>query len=147
LNSLVPNFEGWDNHPLILSNFLKRKEIIALKGRSIMASMKKDFIVARIEAAQDGSPYVYVGFSDPNDYKTDKPMNPFGSNVMAFTSPEDMMKNLPKAMGNISRMMAGGGASDSPTFKISVREYEDIGIRVGDKVTIEIRKADNNLYT
>ena len=49
-----------------------------------MASMKKDFIVARIEAAQDGGPYVYVGFSDPNDYKTDKPMNPFGSNVMAF---------------------------------------------------------------
>ena len=30
-----------------------------------MASMKKDFIVARIEAAQDGGPYVYVGFSDP----------------------------------------------------------------------------------
>ncbi len=118
-----------------------------MKGRNIMASMKKDFIVARIEAAQDGSPYVYVGFSDPNDYKTDKPMNPFGSNVMAFSSPEDMMKNLPKAMGNISRMMAGGGASDSPTFKISVREYEDIGIRVGDKVTIEIRKADNNIYT
>ena len=44
-------------------------------------------------------------------------------------------------------MMAGGGASDSPTFKISVRDYEDIGIRVGDKVTIEIRKSDNNLYT
>jgi hypothetical protein len=108
-----------------------------------MASMKKDFIVARIEAAQDGSPYVYVGFSDPNDYKNDKPMNPFGSNVMAFSSPEDMMKNLPKAM----RMMTGGGGSDSPTFKISVREYEDIGIRVGDKVTIEIRKADTNLYT
>jgi len=42
-----------------------------LKARNIMASMKKDFIVARIEAAQDGSPYVYVGFSDPNDYKTD----------------------------------------------------------------------------
>lgn len=115
--------------------------------RSNMTSMKKEFVVARIEAAQDGSPYVYVGFSDPNDYKSDKPMNPFGSNVMAFSSPEDMMKNLPKAMGNISRMMTGGGAGDSPTFKISVREYEDIGIRVGDKVTIEIRKADNNLYT
>jgi hypothetical protein len=50
-------------------------------------------------------------------------------------------------MGNISRMMGGGGASDSPTFKISVRDYEDIGIRVGDKVTIDIRKSDNNLYT
>jgi hypothetical protein len=123
------------------------KAIICYRTISSMASMKKDFIVARIEAAQDGGPYVYVGFSDPNDYKTDKPMNPFGSNVMAFSSPEDMMKNLPKAMGNISRMMSGGGVSDSPTFKISVREYEDIGIRVGDKVTIEIRKSDTNLYT
>ena len=56
-----------------------------------MASMKKDFVVARIEAAQDGSPYVYVGFSDPNDYKKEKPMNPVGSNDMAFSSPEDMI--------------------------------------------------------
>jgi hypothetical protein len=132
---------------LFVTKLYNGKEIISFKGRNNMASMKKDFIVARIEAAQDGGPYVYVGFSDPNDYKSDKPVNPFGSNVMAFSSPEDMMKNLPKAMGNISRMMTGGGASDSPTFKISVREYEDIGIRVGDKVTIEIRKSDNNLYT
>jgi len=121
-----------------------------LELHTIMSSMKKDFIVARIEAAQDGSPYVYVGFSDPSEYKGgDKQQaNPFGANVMAFTSPEDLMKNLPKAMGNISRMMGGaGGPTDSPTFKISMREYEDIGIKVGDKVTIEIRKVDNNLYT
>ena len=58
---------------------------------------------------------------------------------MAFTSPEDLMKNLPKAMGNISKMMGGGmgGPADSPTFKISMKEYEDLGIKVGDKVSIE----------
>ena len=28
--------------------------------------MKKKFIVSRIEASQDGSPYVYVGFTDPS---------------------------------------------------------------------------------
>jgi hypothetical protein len=111
-----------------------------------MTSLKKDFIVARIEAAQDGSPYVFIGFSDPSEYKGDKQVNPLGSNVMAFSSPEDLMKNLPKAMGNISRMMGGGGA-DSPTFKISMKEYEDIGIKVGDKVTIEITKSDNSIYT
>ena len=33
------------------------------------------------------------------------------------------------------------------TFKISMKEYEDIGIKVGDKVTIEITKFDNNIYT
>ena len=109
--------------------------------------MKKECIVSRIEASQDGSPYVYVTFSDPNDYKpgAEKPQNPFGMNMMAFTSPEDLMKNLPKAMGNISRAMGGGGSlTDSPTFKISMREYEDMAIKVGDKITIEINKSDSS---
>jgi hypothetical protein len=46
--------------------------------------------------------------------------------MMAFTSPEDMMKNLPKAMASISEAMGGGGPlSDSPIFKIIMRKYED----------------------
>ena len=108
--------------------------------------MKKECVISRIEASQDGSPYVYVTFADPNDYKSgaDKPQNPFGPNMMAFTSPEDLMKNLPKAMSNISRAMGGGGLTDSPTFKISMREYDDLGIKVGDKIVIEIKKADRS---
>jgi hypothetical protein len=108
--------------------------------------MKKDCIISKIEACQDGSPYVYVIFSDPNDYKpgAEKLQNPFGANMMAFTSPEVMMKNLPKAMSNISQAMGGGGTpTDSPTFKISMREYEDMAIKVGDKITIEINKSDS----
>jgi hypothetical protein len=92
--------------------------------------MKIDCVISKIEASQDGSPYVYVTFTDPNDYKprAEKPQNAFGLNMMAFTSPEDLMKNLPKAIGNISRAMGGGGVlTDSPTFKISMREYEDLG--------------------
>ena len=121
--------------------------------------MKKDFIVSRIEAAQDGTPYVYVTFSDPNAYKSGveggKQQNPFGSNV--FTSPEDLMKNLPKAIGDISKMMGasggggggvvgggGGGLTDSPTFKLSMKEYEDMAIKVGDKLTIEVKKSDSS---
>jgi hypothetical protein len=110
--------------------------------------MKKDFVISRIEASQDGVPYVYIALNDPNDYKpgSEKPQNPFGPNMMAFTSPEDMMKNLPKAMSNISRAMGGGGGTptDSPTFKISMREYEDMAIKVGDKITIEINKSDSS---
>jgi hypothetical protein len=65
--------------------------------------------------------------------------------MMAFTSPEDLMKNLPKMMSNISRMAGGGGAlTDSHTFKISMREYEDIAIKVDDKVTIDIKKSDSS---
>jgi hypothetical protein len=111
--------------------------------------MKKEFIVSRIETSQDGSPYIYITFSDVNDYKSGerKQQNPFGSNVMAFTSPEDLMKNLPKAMANISRIMGGGGPTgmtDSPIFRMSMKEYEDMGIKVGDKVTIEVTKLDNS---
>jgi hypothetical protein len=107
--------------------------------------LKKEFIISKIEASQEGAPYVYVGFSDPSDYKpgSDKQQNPFGSNMMAFTSPEDLMKNLPKMMSNLSRMAGGGAISDLPTFKLSMKEYEDIGIKVGDTVTIEITKSDN----
>jgi hypothetical protein len=111
--------------------------------------MKKEFIVSRIEASQDGSPYIYITFSDANDYKSGErqQQNPLGTNVMAFTSPEDLMKNLPKAMANISKMMGGGGPTgmtDSPIFRMSMKEYEDMGIKVGDKVTIEVTKLDNS---
>jgi len=106
--------------------------------------MKKEFILSKIEAVHDGSPYVYVGFVDPNDSKSGegRQQNPFGPKAMAFTS-EDLMKNLPKAMGNITGMMGGGGLGDSFTFKLSMREYEDMGLKVGDKVSIEIKKKQD----
>src|SRR5574341_2279947 len=106
--------------------------------------MKKQFIVSKIEAAQDGTPYVYIGFTDPADYKSGeaKPLNPFSPKTMGFSSPEDLMKNLPKAMGNIAGMIgaAAGSLTDSPTFKLSMRECDDMGLRVGDKVSIEIER-------
>jgi len=94
--------------------------------------MKKECVISRIEASQDGSPYVYITFADPGDFKpgAEKPQNSFGPNMMAFTSPEDMMKNLPKAMSNISKAMGGAGPpTDSTTIKISMREYEDMARR------------------
>jgi hypothetical protein len=45
----------------------------------------------------------------------------------------------------MGKAMGGGGfPTDSPTFKISKREYEDMAIKVGDKVTIEIKKSDSS---
>jgi hypothetical protein len=84
--------------------------------------MKKGYIISRIECSL---PYVYVAFSDANDHKagSEKQQNPFGPNMMAFTSPEDLMENLMKMMSNISRMTgaAGGVPTDSPAFKMSMR--------------------------
>lgn len=104
--------------------------------------MKREFVIARIEASQDGSPYVYVTFNDPKEYRPDRPSSPFGSSTMAFTSIEDMMKNMPKVMASMPGMM--GGVSDTPVIKLSMREYQDMGIKVGDKVTIEIQKAESS---
>ena len=108
--------------------------------------MKKEFILSKIEMVHDGSPSVYVGFVDPNGSKSEgHQQNPFGPKAMAFTSPEDLMKNLPKAMGNITGMMGGGGGlGDSLTFKLSMREYEDMGLKVGDRVSIEIKKNQDS---
>jgi hypothetical protein len=108
--------------------------------------MKKNFIVSKIEAPQDGSQYVFIGFIDPNEPKSSGGAgNPFGKSGEAtpFTSPEDLMKNLPKVMSNM--LGAGGGMhGNSPTFKITMKEYEDMAIKVGDKVTIEIKRTDSS---
>ena len=85
--------------------------------------MKKDFIVSKIEAPQDGSHYVSVAFTDPN--------------TTIYLSGR-LNENLPKI---ISSMFGGG---DSLTLKITMKEYEDIALKVGDKVRIEIKKADNS---
>jgi hypothetical protein len=101
--------------------------------------MKKDFIVSKIEAPQDGRHYVLVPFTDPNALKS---TGRGGSGeAVPFTSPEDIMKNLPKAMSNMFGTGAGGGMlGDSPTFKITMKEYEEMVIKVRDKVRIEIKK-------
>ena len=108
--------------------------------------MKKDFTVSKIEASQDGSQYVFIASTDPNEPKSSGGAgSPFGKSgeAIPITSPEDIMKNLPKVMSNM--LGAGGGIhGNSPTFKITMKEYEDMAIKVGDKVTIEINKVDGN---
>ena len=102
--------------------------------------MKNEFVVSKIEASQDEkTPFVYVVFSDTKTLrKGNQQQSTFGGTGMAFNSPEDLMKNLPKMFGG------GGDLNNSPTFKLSIREYDDSGLRVGDKVTIEIKKSDSS---
>ena len=104
--------------------------------------MKKDFVVSKIESPPDSNQYVLVAFNDPNEPKSAGGFDKSGE-VIPFTSPEDLMKNLPKTMSN---MFGGGGgmSRDSPTFKISMKEYEEMAIKMGDKVGIEINKVDSS---
>ena len=101
--------------------------------------MKKDFTVSKIEAQEDGSSYVFVTFTDRNEPRSAGN----GGEATPFTSPEDLMKNLPKVMSNMYD--AGGGMpGKSPTFKITMKEYEDMAIKVGDNVGIEVKKVDSS---
>jgi hypothetical protein len=107
---------------------------------ALYIEMEKDFIVSKIEAPQDGSHNVLVAFTDSK-----VPSGGGSGEAVPFTSPEDLMKNLPKAMSNMFGTGAGGGMlEDFPTFKITMKEYEDMSIRVGDKVGIEINKVDSS---
>ena len=103
--------------------------------------MKNEFIVSKIEASQDEkTPFDYVVFSDTKilGKENQQQQSQFGGMGMNFTSPEDLMKNLPKMFGRNMNL------GESPTFKLSIREYEESGLRVGDKVTIEIKKQDSS---
>jgi hypothetical protein len=106
--------------------------------------MRKEFIVSKIQSPQEGSQhYVYVTFSDEKEYRDQakRPQSQFGPGVGAFNSMEDLMKNMPKIMANMPGL--GGGQSESPTVKLSMREYEDMNIKVGDKVYFDIHKQDD----
>jgi hypothetical protein len=78
--------------------------------------MKKDFIISNIESSQDSSLYVFVVFTDPKESKSayegtgGSNQSPFRTDIGAipFASPEDLMKNLPKAISNI---LGGRGMS------------------------------------
>jgi hypothetical protein len=108
--------------------------------------MRKEYIVAKIESPQEGSHYVYVTFSDEKEYRSQetKTQSQFGPGVGTFNSIEDLMKNMPKIMANTPGLGGGGGGqTGSPTVKLSMREYEDMNIKVGDKVYLDVYKSSD----
>jgi len=110
----------------------------------VISDMKKEFVVKSIDAAPDGAPYVLVSLSSIKDLKeaTQNPQPPFGSpKVMGFTNMNDMMKDLNKMF---SGGMGGGmGMQGNITqLKLEMHEYKDMGLSVGDKVFLELSKAE-----
>ena len=106
--------------------------------------MKKEFVVRSIDAAPDGAPYVVVSLSSVKDLKegTQNPQSPFGSpKVMGFTNMNDMMKDL-------NKMLSGMGEeweckSGVTQLKLEMHEYKEMGLSVGDKVFLELSKAES----
>ena len=95
----------------------------------------------RIDAAPDGSPYVLVSLSLAKDMKEgNQPPSPFGSNVMGFTNMDDMMKNLNKMMAG---GMGGMGGPGNTSIKLEMHEYKELNLSVGDKVFLDMSKAES----
>jgi hypothetical protein len=116
--------------------------------------MKKEFIVSKIETSQDGGPYVYVVLTDTRgDFTSTRrqkgfPENPFGVAAIPITSLDDL-KNLPKKISDAIEGAFRGDrnniSSGSTTFKMTTREYEELGIKTGDKITLEIELSNNDI--
>ena len=103
--------------------------------------MRKEYVVMRIDAAPDGSPYVVVSLSLAKDMKEgNQPPSPFGSNVMGFTNMDDMMKNLNKMMAG---GMGGMGGPGNTSIKLEMHEYKELNLSVGDKVFLYMSKAES----
>ena len=105
--------------------------------------MKKEYIVVRIDAAADASPYVTVSLSSKKDAQENNgPLSsPFGkNNVMGFSNMNDMAKEL-------NKMMSGGGIGmmgNTTSIKLDMIEYKKLGLSVGDKVFLDLTKAENS---
>lgn len=103
--------------------------------------MKKEYIVVRIDASPDGSPYVIVSLSTSKDFREQStPASPFGAGgVMGFTNMDDMMKNL-------NKMLSGslGQSSSVTSIKLDMHEYKELNLAVGDKVYLEMTKAETS---
>ena len=104
--------------------------------------MKKEFVVKSIDSAPDGAPYVVVSLSSLKDLKGGPPaqQSPFGTpKVMGFSNMNDMMKDLNKMM---SGMGWAGMQSGVTQLKLEMHEYKEMGLSVGDKVFLELSKAE-----
>ena len=106
----------------------------------VISDMKKEYVVKSIDAAPDGAPYVIVSLSSIKDLKEGTPnlQTALGTpKVMGFSNMNDMMKDL-------NKMFAGGMGMQSGTtrLKLEIHEYKDMGLSVGDKVFLELTKAE-----
>jgi|TARA_Y100000294_G_C8412350_1_gene279330 hypothetical protein len=103
--------------------------------------MRKEYVVIRIDAAPDAAPYVVVSLSSKKDMQEkDGPLSsPFGkANVMGFSNMNDMAKEL-------NKMMTGGGMmGNTTTIKLDMLEYKNLGLSVGDKVFLDLSKAESS---
>jgi len=98
-------------------------------------TMKREYVVKSVDSAGDGSPYVIVSLSSAKDLEESRtPQSPFATKVMGFTNMGDMMKDLNKVFS--------GGMTSLTSIRLDIHEYKKMNIAVGDRVFLEMSKAE-----
>ena len=104
--------------------------------------MRKEFVIKRIDASPDGSPYVIVLLTSSKDLKEGtKNSSQFDpSKMMDPSKMGDMVKDLNKMLSGMGGMIAGGGGT---SLKLDMHEYKGMNLSVGDKVYLDLTKDEN----
>ncbi len=105
--------------------------------------MKKEYVIVRIDASHDGSPYVVLSLSSTKDLKeNNQPLSsPFGTNMVGFSNMDDMVRGLNKMLSGGGGSLGSSGAITS--MKLDIHEYKELNLSVGDRVYLELTKAEN----
>jgi len=103
--------------------------------------MRKEFVIKRIDASPDGSPYVIILLTSAKDLKegNKNPSQFDPSKMMDPAKMGDMVKDLNKMLSGMGGMMPGGGTS----LKLDMHEYKEMNLSVGDKVYLDLTKDEN----
>lgn len=105
-------------------------------------TLKKEFVVQSIDGSHDGAPYVIISLASAKDFQEGMDINPhppYGTpKVMGFTNMNDMMKDINKMLSGVT----ASGMSGLTQMKLEMHEYKDMGLSVGDKVSLELIKDE-----
>lgn len=96
-------------------------------------AFEKEYIVSQVRASQDVSPYVYISLKDPDAPEQDP--GETGFRAFSFGDMNEMMENLSRAL---TQQTPGGFTT---LLKLTEDEYKEMNVRVGDRVTLNIQKA------
>jgi len=102
--------------------------------------MRKEFVIKRIDASPDGTPYVIVSLTSSKDLQegNKNPSQFDPSKMMDPTKMQDMVKNLNKMLSGTGGIMSGG-----TSLKLEMHEYKEMDLSVGDKVYLDLSKDEN----
>lgn len=101
--------------------------------------MRKEYVVKSIDASPDGSPYVVVSLASAKEMKENRGLqSPYENpKMMSFTNMNDMIKDLNKMFAG-----AGGMPGAVTAIKMDMHEYKQMNLGVGDRVFLELTKAE-----